>query len=281
MAQNPFVKYVEPDFIFTSEIIPDDPFFVDMWGLHNIGQSGGVIDADIDAPEAWELERGDGDVIVGIIDSGIDYTHPDLLDNIWINTGEIADNGIDDDLNGYIDDVRGYDFDGGDYMTVVATGALNTDEISIIMELTPDFETSDDVDRFLCDGSSGSSYRVRKRNNANGNVLNITLGNTLIASIAEATYSPYWQANQRNVLVVTGDSINDLTNVWLNGGHILDDDTTAWTAAGSAVFWVGSSYTPSSYFTGQIHTFAIFPFALTPLQVFDIQHRLQQEVNHV
>lgn len=113
LKNDPDIKFAEPDYIYQTEIIPNDPFFPELWGLHNIGQSGGMNDADIDAPEAWELERGRGDVIVGIIDSGIDYTHPDLEANLWINPGEIADNGIDDDQNGYVDDVRGYDFDAG------------------------------------------------------------------------------------------------------------------------------------------------------------------------
>ena len=89
---------------------PDDEFFDLQWSLHNIGQTGGLEDCDIDAPEAWDIETGNPDIVIAIIDSGIDYTHPDLIDNIWHNEDEIPDNGIDDDGNGYIDDVRGWDF---------------------------------------------------------------------------------------------------------------------------------------------------------------------------
>lgn len=106
------VEYAEPDYyVFATATSPNDPSFAgDYWGLNNTGQTGGTPDADIDAPEAWSLTTGSSDVIVGVIDSGIDYTHPDLAPNIWMNPGEIADNGIDDDGNGYIDDVYGWDF---------------------------------------------------------------------------------------------------------------------------------------------------------------------------
>jgi subtilisin family serine protease len=91
-------------------IIPNDPDFNKQWYLDNTGQTGGTIDADIDAPEAWQIETGDTDVIVAIIDSGIDYTHPDLAERIWINEDEIPDNEVDDDNNGYVDDIHGFNF---------------------------------------------------------------------------------------------------------------------------------------------------------------------------
>ncbi len=89
---------------------PDDAHFDFQYALHNTGQTGGVPDADIDGPEAWDLETANSDVIIAFMDTGIDYTHPDLAENIWINPGEIPGNGIDDDANGYIDDIRGWNF---------------------------------------------------------------------------------------------------------------------------------------------------------------------------
>ena len=86
-----------------------DPLFVDQWGLENTGQLGGVPDADIDAPEAWVASKGDPGQIIAVIDSGVDLDHPDLIDRIWTNPGEIPGNSIDDDGNGYIDDVNGWD----------------------------------------------------------------------------------------------------------------------------------------------------------------------------
>ncbi|MCP4536698.1 MAG: S8 family serine peptidase [Chloroflexi bacterium] len=107
---HPAVEYIEPDYIVSaSETIPNDPDFLQLWGLHNTGQDSGTPDADIDAPEAWDLETGDSGIIVAVIDSGIDYNHIDLTANMWTNPGEVAGNGIDDDGNGYVDDVYGID----------------------------------------------------------------------------------------------------------------------------------------------------------------------------
>jgi subtilisin family serine protease len=104
------VSYVDTDYIVYSGATPNDPSFGIMWNLHNTGQTGGISDRDIDAPEAWGVTTGTNSVKVAIIDTGVDYTHPDLAANIWTNTKEIPNNGIDDDGNGYIDDVHGYDF---------------------------------------------------------------------------------------------------------------------------------------------------------------------------
>jgi len=107
---NPNIAFFEPDAVLTIEAIPDDADFSQLWGMHNTGQTGGTPDADIDAPEAWDIATGGSGIVVGIIDTGIDYNHPDLAANIWTNPGEIAANGIDDDGNGFVDDIHGYDF---------------------------------------------------------------------------------------------------------------------------------------------------------------------------
>ncbi len=110
LLKNPNVETVEFNFSLQTNLIPNDPQMIDLWGLHNTSQTGGQEDADIDAAEAWDLNTGSADVIVAVIDTGIDYTHPDLINNIWTNPGEIPGNNIDDDGNGYIDDIHGYDF---------------------------------------------------------------------------------------------------------------------------------------------------------------------------
>jgi subtilisin family serine protease len=122
-------EYIEPDYLITLEDVgttsptqeiletitplittPNDPGYPQLWGLNNTGQSGGTPDADIDAPEAWDIQTGNPNTVIGVIDTGVDYNHPDLVDNIWTNPGEIAGDGIDNDSNGYIDDIRGWDF---------------------------------------------------------------------------------------------------------------------------------------------------------------------------
>ncbi|MEH7302051.1 S8 family serine peptidase, partial [Neobacillus drentensis] len=138
LKTDPSVAYVQPNYKYTIASLPNDPGFSKLWGLNNTGQSingtSEVNDIDIDYPEAMEefaKSVNQQQVIVGVIDTGIDLNHPDLKDSIWTNPAEIAGNGIDDDQNGYIDDVHGWDFyhndastfdpeDGDDHGTHVA-----------------------------------------------------------------------------------------------------------------------------------------------------------------
>ena len=105
------VRYAELNYLQYAQATPNDPSFDELWGMHNTGQTGGVYDADIDALEAWDIATGSEDVIVAVIDTGVDYTHPDLVDNMWTNEAELnGEEGVDDDGNGYIDDIYGYNF---------------------------------------------------------------------------------------------------------------------------------------------------------------------------
>lgn len=116
LRARPDVIYAEPNYIRHAARLPDDPRFSEMWGLKNIGQAtdsgghAGMAGNDIRAEQAWDLTTGSKDVVVGIIDEGIDVNHEDLRDNIWSNPTEIPANGIDDDGNGFVDDVNGWDF---------------------------------------------------------------------------------------------------------------------------------------------------------------------------
>jgi subtilisin family serine protease len=115
---NRSVKYAEPNYLWFPTATPAEPWFHRLWGMNNSGQDFsdgrfghvGYPGADINAPEAWDVRTDASSVVVCVIDQGIQYDHPDLAANMWVNLGEIPDNGIDDDDNGFIDDVYGWDF---------------------------------------------------------------------------------------------------------------------------------------------------------------------------
>jgi subtilisin family serine protease len=107
LGDEPQVRYVEEDRVYPLAATPSDPDFGQMWGLHAAPD-----DDDIDAPEAWDLTTGTS-VLVAVIDTGIAYAHPDLSQNVWTNSAETV-NGLDDDGNALVDDIRGWDFFDGD-----------------------------------------------------------------------------------------------------------------------------------------------------------------------
>lgn len=88
--------------------LPNDPYVPDQWYVRDPGG------ADIHLPEAWDVAKGDASVVIAILDTGVDTGHPDLASKIWTNPGEIAGNGLDDDADGFVDDVHGWDFGDGD-----------------------------------------------------------------------------------------------------------------------------------------------------------------------
>lgn len=133
--KHPDIASVEPNYFYsTATLPPNDPMFDELWGINNTGQTEGTIGADINAIEGWAIQKESPSIQVAILDTGIDWGHPDLVDNIWQNLGEDADgdghvlewdgtkwifdpedeNGIDDDGNGYIDDFIGWDFANND-----------------------------------------------------------------------------------------------------------------------------------------------------------------------
>lgn len=106
----PNVIYAEPDYLVRTTAIPNDALFTQQWAVNNEGQTGGSFDADIDAVEAWGHSADGSNVVVAVIDTGVNYNHEDLANNMWVNADEIPGNGIDDDANGFIDDIHGFDF---------------------------------------------------------------------------------------------------------------------------------------------------------------------------
>ncbi len=170
------VDFAEPNYIATMSVTPNDPFYSQQTGL-----------TAINAPQAWDIETGDSSVIIGIIDTGVEWDHPDLSDKIWENSNEIPDNGIDDDGNGYIDDVRGWNFiddnddpydDNGHGTHVSGIAAASTDngigiagvswgsKIMIIKALS-----------FMGSGSYGDlAQAVEYASNNGAKVINMSLG---------------------------------------------------------------------------------------------------------
>ena len=114
LAMNELVDVAEPNYIYHVSRTPDDPMLGQLWGFKNLGQAdsaghAGVVGVDIDAERAWDIETGSEKMIVAVIDTGVDFNHPDLKDNIWTNEAEangVA--GVDDDGNGIIDDIHGF-----------------------------------------------------------------------------------------------------------------------------------------------------------------------------
>ena len=130
LSKDPRIALVEPNYIYTFAATPNDPHLETQWNINNTGENGGVASADIKALAAWDIIDSAPSIRIGVIDSGVDWNHPDLVHNIWQNMGEDIDgdgqvlewdgtrwifdpddeNGIDDDNNGYTDDFIGWDF---------------------------------------------------------------------------------------------------------------------------------------------------------------------------
>ncbi len=130
LNRNSFVEFAEPNFIYRingqrdeapiAEVTPDDPDFLKLWGMKNTGQAdsagqAGVAGVDIGATQAWAIQTGSKDIVVAVIDTGVNYNHQDIADNAWVNEAELnGQPGVDDDGNGYVDDIHGYDFANND-----------------------------------------------------------------------------------------------------------------------------------------------------------------------
>ena len=110
LRARPDVLYAEPNYILRKTALPNDPRFNEQWALRNTA----VPTADIDAEQAWDTTTGSANVVVGVVDEGIDINHQDLAANIWTNPADVAGNGVDDDANGFVDDVHGWDFANND-----------------------------------------------------------------------------------------------------------------------------------------------------------------------
>lgn len=118
-ADLPWLKSVEPNRLYKTAQTPNDTEYGNQYALNNTGQfiqglGVGTAGADSRVDEAWDVTIGTRDNVIAIIDTGIDIDHPDLVQNLWRNPGETANNGIDDDGNGFVDDIFGWDFGDND-----------------------------------------------------------------------------------------------------------------------------------------------------------------------
>ena len=224
----PGVVYAQPNYVKRSQAIPNDPRFNLQWALKNDGQAvpsssgsdvSGFTDADIDANVAWDATTGDPSVVVAIIDSGIDYSHPDLTGNVWQNPNETK-NGLDDDGNGYVDDVMGWDFVHNDNDPVDLNGH-GTHVAGIIAAQGNDGSTVAgvswrttlmplqvvDADGITTSSAIVSAIRYAVDNGAK--VINASYGET---TFDQAEYDAIAYANGKGVLVVAAACNNGVDN---------------------------------------------------------------------
>lgn len=232
------VEFAEPNYLRHPRAFPNDPLFSRQWAHHNTGQfipdaspivSSGTAGADMDMVRAWDLTTGSNTVVVAVIDDSIDTLHPDLAANIWTNTGEIPGNNIDDDANGYIDDVHGWDFVDNDndtranpgigslgspegHGTSVAgsIGAVGNNGIGVtgvawttqIMPLKFNFTTSQGIEAF--------TYAV----NNGARIINVSWGGAAFSQTEAAIVN---LLAQHDVLLVAASG-----NTGINQDHIAD-----------------------------------------------------------
>src|SRR5215208_5888156 len=109
LERRPEVQYAQPNFTYYPAGYADEPRFRELWGLNNTGQNGGSPNVDINALEASAITNGDSNLVVVVIDDGVNFSHPELAGRAWTNPGEVPNNNLDD-ANGYVDDVNGWDF---------------------------------------------------------------------------------------------------------------------------------------------------------------------------
>lgn len=126
LRENPLTRFAEPNYRLWADQLPDDPELASQWAIRNTGgrdagNQRGIAGIDIGAEAAWKMHTGSRSVVVAVIDTGVDFSHPDLKAQAWVNTAEkYGEPGVDDDGNGYVDDVNGFNF-------VAGTGDVSDD----------------------------------------------------------------------------------------------------------------------------------------------------------
>ncbi len=240
LSHDPAVEWAEPDYLaYPADTTPNDPHFSEQWGL-----------TKIQAPAAWDVVTGTQTVVIAVVDSGIQQDHPDLDGHLWVNPGEIAGNGVDDDNNGYVDDVHGWNFvddsndvaDGNGHGTQVAGVAAAESDNGIGIagvcwncRIMPVKVMADSGIANYSDIASGVRYAADK----GAQVINLSLGgyaysNALREAVAYAankgavivagagndnTSSPFYPAAYDDVLAVAGTADDDTKATFSNYGE--------------------------------------------------------------
>jgi len=219
LAQDPEIEFVEPNYIYQTTVLPNDPMLSSLWGLVNTGQNNGTPGVDVNVQNLWDFSNTERDVVVAVIDTGVDYNHEDLAATIWINTDEIENNGVDDDANGYIDDFHGYDFayndsnpldDFGHGTHVAGTiGAVGNNEIGVT-------GVSNNVQimpvKFLGSSGGGTAQNavlaIQYAVNNGAHIINASWGGS---GFSQAIYDAISDANDAGVLFIAaaGNSTSD------------------------------------------------------------------------
>jgi subtilisin family serine protease len=235
------VDAAEPDYLSGLQRTPNDPSYGSLWGLNNTGQSGGTADADIDGPEAWDVQVGTRATIVAVIDTGVDYNHPDLAANMWRND-DVAGDGLDNDANGFVDDVYGYDFanndsnpmdDEGHGTHVAGTiGAVGNNGVGVT---GVNWNTRIMALKFLdANGSGATSNAVRALNYAidNGaNISNNSWGGGGTSSTLAAAINRARSFNHIFVVAAGNDGANNNTTAYWPGNYSLSYDNVVTVAS--------------------------------------------------
>ncbi len=208
------VVWAEPDYLArpagNTQATPNDPLFASQWGL-----------TIINAEDAWDVNTGNSTVVIAMLDSGIQLDHPDLADKMWVNPGEIPSNGIDDDNNGYIDDVQGWNFvsdnndpgdDNGHGTQVAGAAAAATDNATGIAgtcwgcRLMPVKVMSAGGVANYSDIAAGTLYAAVK----GADVINISLGGYSNSHALEEAVQA--AVNSYGAIVIAGAGNDDTTN---------------------------------------------------------------------
>jgi thermitase len=230
IKKNPAVEYVEPNYLYYPQdhVAPKPSYIVDkefdgQWAVYNNGHNTWVanspIGVDVNVVKAWELTKGSKDIVIAVIDSGINYNHPDLKDNVWVNEKELNGKpGVDDDGNGYIDDIHGYDFanndgdpldDNGHGTHVSGIIAATHNEIGV-RGVVPNAKIM--ALKFLTAKGPGDTANALKgidfAINNGAKVINNSWGG---GDYSQAMYDAFKKAAQKNIVIVVaaGNTNND------------------------------------------------------------------------